>query len=52
MSSDHYIEDDESSWMQKQQDDAEYAEYLFYLQRDEELLEKANEQLRMAKNER
>ena len=26
MSSDHYIEDDESSWMQKQQDDAEYAD--------------------------
>jgi len=45
MSNDFYIQDDESSWMQQQQDDEEYAEYLFQLQRDDELLEKANKQL-------
>ena len=45
MSNDFYIQDDESNWMQQQQDDEEYAEYLFQLQRDDELLEKANKQL-------
>ena len=49
-----YYEDDEQQMIQAQieQEEQEYAEYIYQLQRDDELLEKANEQLRSLSHER
>jgi hypothetical protein len=40
-------EDESRSWQQKQDEEMEFADYLFQLQRDDELIEKMNEIIRM-----